>query len=114
MNNRFAPDRFSLTNYALMSLIESAYSLKEYQVLNAPAWLKSERWTLEIKTAVPTSYQEKFRLLQALLADRFQLKFHRETRMNPVYSLVVAKGDQDSRSLRTTSPVGLNTATIEL
>ena len=44
MNNRFSPDRFTLINYALISLIEDAYYLREYQILNAPAWLRSERW----------------------------------------------------------------------
>ena len=92
MNNRFSAERFTLINYALMSLIESAYSLREYQILNAPGWLRSERWTLEVKTTEPTNTGQKLQLLQPLLADRFQLKVHRETRMLAVYSLVVAKG----------------------
>src|SRR5712672_199061 len=90
MNNRFSSQRFTLINYALMSLIEDAYSLRAYQIVNAPAWLRSERWTLEIKTTGPTNIQQKNQLLRSLLEDRFQLKVRREKRMLPVYTLVVA------------------------
>src|ERR1022692_2643466 len=53
MGNRFPPGRFTLTGYSLMSLIENAYSVKEYQVLKAPGWLSSERWTLEGELTQP-------------------------------------------------------------
>ena len=92
MNNHFSADRFTLIGYAAKTLIENAFGVKDYQVLNAPDWTRSERWTLEIKTTAPTNYQQKDQLLQPLLADRFQLKYHRETRSMPVYSLVLAKG----------------------
>jgi uncharacterized protein (TIGR03435 family) len=36
MGNHFSPGRFSLQNYSLMSLIEWAYGLREYQILDAP------------------------------------------------------------------------------
>ena len=92
MNNHFSADRFTLIGYAAKTLIESAFGLKDYQVLNAPEWTRSERWTLEIKTTASTTYQQKFELLQPLLADRFQLKIRRETRTMPIYSLVIAQG----------------------
>lgn len=101
MNNHFSADRFTLTGYAAKTLIEQAHSVKDYQVLNAPDWTRSERWTLEVKTTVPTNYQQKFQLLQPLLAERFQLKIHHETRTMPVYSLAVAKGGP---KLRTPDP----------
>jgi len=43
MGNHFSPRRFTLTNYSLMALIEWAYRLKEYQIVDAPGWLRSER-----------------------------------------------------------------------
>jgi uncharacterized protein (TIGR03435 family) len=92
MNNHFSADRFTLIGYAAKTLIQSAFGMKDYQILNAPDWTRSERWTLEIKTTAPTTYEQKFQLLQPLLADRFQLKVHRETKTMPIYSLVVAKG----------------------
>jgi uncharacterized protein (TIGR03435 family) len=92
MNNHFSADRFTPINYAAQSLIENAFGVRDYQVLNAPDWTRSEGWTLEIKTTAPTSYEQKFRLLQPLLAERFRLRFHHETKIMPVFSLLVAKG----------------------
>jgi uncharacterized protein (TIGR03435 family) len=92
MNNHFAAKQFTLIGYAAKALIETAFGVKDYQVVNAPDWTRSERWTLEVKTTAPTNYQQKDELLQPLLADRFGLKFHRETRTMAVYVLVVAPG----------------------
>lgn len=106
MNNHFSSDRFTLINYSLMTLLENAWSLREYQILNAPGWLRSERWTLEVKTSAPSNMQQKFQLLRPLLADRFQVSFHRETRMLPVYLLVVAKGGPKLQKTRDDEPQG--------
>jgi uncharacterized protein (TIGR03435 family) len=60
----------------------------------APAWLDSERFTTKAKASGSPSILEMFTgpLMQALLADRFKLKFHRETREVPVYELTVSHG----------------------
>ncbi len=92
MNNRATPGRFSFTGYSLMSLIETAYSLKEYQILDAPGWLTSERWTLEGELTQPVRIFQHLQSLQPVLAARFSLKIRHETRTMPIYSLVVAKG----------------------
>ena len=92
MGNRFPPGRFTLTGYSLMSLIESAYSVKEYQILDAPGWMSSERWNLEGELTQPVSMFSYPQLLQPVLADRYHLKIRRETRAMPIYSLVIAKG----------------------
>jgi len=92
MGNSFPPGRFTLTGYSLMSLIESAYSVKEYQVLDAPGWMSSERWTLIGELTQPVRMFTYLQLLQPVLAERYHLKIRHETRMMPIYSLVVAKG----------------------
>jgi uncharacterized protein (TIGR03435 family) len=92
MNNHFSADRFTLIGYAAKTLIENAFGVKDYQVLNAPEWTRSERWTLEVKTTTPVDSRQRSELMQALLADRFQLKIRHETRTIPIYSLVIAKG----------------------
>jgi uncharacterized protein (TIGR03435 family) len=92
MGNRFPPGRFTFTGYSLMSLIESAYSVKEYQILDAPGWMSSERWNLEGELTQPVSMFSYPQLLQPVLADRYHLKIRRETRTMPIYSLVIAKG----------------------
>jgi uncharacterized protein (TIGR03435 family) len=92
MGNHFSPGRFTLKNYSLMSLIEWAYGLKEYQIIDAPGWLRSERWTVEGALNTPVNFMANLTALQPLLAERFQLKVRKETRTGDVYSLVVAKG----------------------
>jgi uncharacterized protein (TIGR03435 family) len=90
MGNSFPPGRFTLTGYSLMSLIESAYRLREYQILDAPGWMSSERWTLEGELTQPVR-MFAWQLLQPVLADRYHLKIRHETKLMPIYSIVVAK-----------------------
>ena len=91
MNNRFPPGRFTLIGYTLLSLIESAYSVREYQVIGGPGWMNGDRWTMEGELSAPIRMFANMSLLQPVLADRFQLRVRHETRSMPVYSLVVAK-----------------------
>jgi uncharacterized protein (TIGR03435 family) len=91
INNHFGRELFSYTNVDLQTLIETIYRLKDYQVLNAPGWLRSERWDIQAKTTGPTTMRQKLDALKLLIAERFHLKFHHDTRDLPVYSLVVAK-----------------------
>jgi uncharacterized protein (TIGR03435 family) len=108
MNNHFSADRYNYVGYSAQFLIEGALGVKDYQVLNTPGWLRSERWDLDIKSTMPANPQQRDQLILALLADRFRFKFHHETRTMPIYSLVVAKGgaklkkaDPDERSSTT-------------
>jgi bla regulator protein blaR1 len=86
-------------------LIALAYDVKEFQILDGPSWISHEQYLIEAKPgdnpkgpilSVYLSKQQKeddeWRLrIQSLLADRFHLRIHRETREQPVYSLVVGK-----------------------
>jgi uncharacterized protein (TIGR03435 family) len=58
----------------------------------APAWIDSERYTIDAKPEAPqTVPMMRGPMLQALLEDRFQLKLHREAREVPVYALTQVK-----------------------
>lgn len=77
----------------LKSLIMAAYDVWTYQVSGEPEWADSVIYTVTAKTegeTAPTQDQAR-PMLQALLADRFQLKLHHEGREMPVYHLVAAK-----------------------
>jgi uncharacterized protein (TIGR03435 family) len=88
----------------LKYMIFSAYSiLMDNQVSGMPAWASSAQFAVEAKMDADTAAElgklsDKDRkkqlqlMLQALLADRFKLRVHHETRELPVYALVVAKG----------------------
>jgi uncharacterized protein (TIGR03435 family) len=84
------PHRFSCENFDLASLIMLAYDIPSYR-LSAPSWMRDAKF--DIVANVPGgSTKEQFRLMQQnLLAERFQLKTHWETKEMQVYSLVIAK-----------------------
>jgi uncharacterized protein (TIGR03435 family) len=73
-------------------ILRQAYGLEHYQITGGPAWLDTDRFDIEAKAAGEPTKEQMMAMLQALLADRFQLKVHRESREGNVYALVVAKG----------------------
>jgi uncharacterized protein (TIGR03435 family) len=83
--------RFTATNVPLQLLITIAYRIKDFQLSGAPPWLNSERYDVEAKAEGDPGFDATLPMLQTLLEDRFQFKFHRETKELPVYALVVAK-----------------------
>ena len=74
-------------------LIRDAFAVKDFQILGGPAWLGNNNYDFIATTPVPIEMNDESLqpYLQSLLADRFQLKYHRETRESPVYFLVAAK-----------------------
>jgi uncharacterized protein (TIGR03435 family) len=83
--------RISMTGVTVKILIQRAYGVRDFQIVGGPGWLGSERYDITAKPeGAATSDQVKL-MTQALLADRFQLKFHRETKELPTYALVVGK-----------------------
>jgi uncharacterized protein (TIGR03435 family) len=95
--------RFIASNILLKNLMEySAYGIPEVQIVGGPKWLNSARFDIEAKAdnAVTGELQTLDRgqrkhltqgMFQQLLADRFKLAVHWETRELPVYALVVAR-----------------------
>jgi uncharacterized protein (TIGR03435 family) len=82
---------FSATNVTLIRLITTAYRLQNAQVIGGPSWLTSARYDVAAKGAENATTAEVLSMLQPLLADRFNLTIHRETRDLPIYALVTAK-----------------------
>jgi uncharacterized protein (TIGR03435 family) len=76
---------------SLKFLITFAYNVKDYQVVG-PAWLTDSRWELVAKSAAPATHDEIAARMRSLLADRFRLQTHTETRDYAGLSLVAAKG----------------------
>jgi uncharacterized protein (TIGR03435 family) len=73
-------------------LMQNAYTLQAFQIVNVPSWAESERFEIEGKAVGDVGRDRIFLMLQSLLEDRFQLKTHHETRDLPVYHLVATKG----------------------
>lgn len=89
---RFLPGgRYSIRNLTLKQLLESAYSMQDYQVAGGPPWITESGFDIEAKGAGDPTREQMLQMVQTLLTDRFHLAMHRETRQLPVYALVVAK-----------------------
>jgi uncharacterized protein (TIGR03435 family) len=65
--------------------------VKDSQV-SAPGWLETERYDIVAKAGDAAMPAQLRLMLRTLLAERFQLKLHSETRQLPVYALAIAKG----------------------
>lgn len=85
------PGRLTVTNMSLKALVEFAYNIRDYQISGGPGWFDSDRWDVAATASGAVSDEEQKQMLQALLADRFRLNIHHETRDLPVYALSVGK-----------------------
>ena len=84
------PSGFSGRNVTLKRLIMDAYGLQPHQV-SGPKWLGDNEYDVEAKAYKPASKEELRLMLRPLLAQRFHLMVHRETKDLLVYELVVDK-----------------------
>jgi uncharacterized protein (TIGR03435 family) len=89
--------RINAMNVTLKLLIETAYGLQDFQLFGGPGWIETARYNIEGKPDSPVGPNEWKEMLKNLLADRFQLVFHRETKELPVYALVLANKDDKPR-----------------
>jgi uncharacterized protein (TIGR03435 family) len=72
----------------MMSLM---YKVPMRQILGGPDWINSDRFDIEARVDHAASIDDLHVMFQNLLADRFNLKFHKETQEGPVYALTVDK-----------------------
>jgi bla regulator protein BlaR1 len=83
-----------LLGVPLRMLIMRVYDVKVFQISGAPDWVRTERWDIQAKADGvdgQLTRAEEIPMIKALLADRFHLEVHMETREMPVYALVVEK-----------------------
>jgi uncharacterized protein (TIGR03435 family) len=84
-------ERYQASNTFLRLLIAEAYRVRFDQVTGGPDWIDRDRFDINAKAERPSKNPELRVMLQHLLADRFQLRFHRETKTMPVYELTAEK-----------------------
>jgi uncharacterized protein (TIGR03435 family) len=82
-----------ITNVPLLNVIVNAYGIPAFRLVGAPAWISRERFDITARIPEAHADGQVLLMLQALLAQRFNLKAHRETREQPVYEVVVARSD---------------------
>jgi len=87
----FRGGKYEMRSGTMIDLIRAAYSIDPDKVLGGPSWLESQRFDVTARAATATSYANAMSMLQALLADRFQLVIHKDTRPMPAYTLILGK-----------------------
>lgn len=89
----------------MRTLITTAYAVRDEQVAG-PGWLDSDRFDISAKIPRGTTAAQFRLMLQSLLADRFKMTIHRESRELPVYALVVSKGGPAMRASKVSGEPG--------
>ena len=90
---RMTPGGFEATGVPIGVLLRQALQKPDYQIVGAPAWINSERYSIRAKPPEGLPLSASTVMLVNLLKDRFQLATHLETRDLPIFHLVVARAD---------------------
>jgi uncharacterized protein (TIGR03435 family) len=86
-------NRVTILGLTTITLIRAAFSLRADQFSGAPSWTATEPYDIaaQADAGIALSFPQVREMLQTLLADRFQLRFHRETKEGTAYALVADK-----------------------
>jgi uncharacterized protein (TIGR03435 family) len=88
--------QLAIANRTVEGMLAFAYGVQKVQIVGAPGWIETERWDVQGLPDVPghPSLRQTQSLIRKLLAERFGLKLHRETKELAVYAITVAKGGE--------------------
>jgi bla regulator protein BlaR1 len=126
---RITPDGTALRGVPVLMLLRTAFNVETDRIIGVPSWATTNRYDIEAKVAPEDApkleklkAEDRRAMLIPLLAERFNLKYHHETREMPTYMLTVAKGgtklaaskpepadDQTPPPLGGTAPKGIDT-----
>jgi uncharacterized protein (TIGR03435 family) len=85
--------RFVMTNGPARVLINWAYPSVTREIVGAPDWVTYENYDVDARAGGEVSQEQLALMLRSLLADRFKLEAHFETRVRPMYELRVVRAD---------------------
>ena len=90
---------------SLLQLMAQAFHLSSLSqakntIFGMPSWIASARFDIEAEAPGSPTIDQKCLMLQSLLADRFKLVVHHETRQMPIYALVLARAGKPGAQLR--------------
>jgi uncharacterized protein (TIGR03435 family) len=115
VGSRNLPDGYSASNIALKMLLANAYGVKPDQITGGPGWIDSDHFDIEAKvvaangaTPQPLTREQSNLMLRSLLADRFKLVVHNETKEAPIYELVIAKNGSKLQESKPEESTGRN------
>jgi len=80
----------------ITDLLTFAYGVQQKQIINAPEWMDKDKWDIEAQPDVPGAPNDRQvkSMVQKLIAERFQLKFSKDSKELPAYVLTVSKTGQ--------------------
>src|SRR5471030_11425 len=87
---RSDPGRLEYSSFSLNAIIQRACEVKDFQI-SGPDWMASTRFDVIAKLPADTPGSKVPEMLRSLLAERFKMATHRETKELPMYALVVGK-----------------------
>jgi uncharacterized protein (TIGR03435 family) len=104
--------RFTINNHTLKEVIATSYDLAPRLISGGPAWVDSDRYDMVGVTPGDSQapWEQRQLMMQTLMADRFNLKFHREMKEAPVYNLVIGKNGKDGLKLKESPNPGQNSS----
>jgi uncharacterized protein (TIGR03435 family) len=79
--------KLDANNISLKRLIAVAYSVTDFQIFGNVAWLESDRYDMAARAPGPAGLPQLRLMLRTLLADRFKLQIHHESREMRIYTL---------------------------
>ncbi len=101
------PQRLWGRGVSLKVLIQWAYQVTDAQVAGASGWIDSKQYDFEAKAEGSHTSDELLRMLQPLLAERFKLALHRETKEQQVYVLATGKKTMNLHEAQPGQPANL-------
>lgn len=95
----FVPGGISISGMPVQMLLTEAFHVEDDHIIGAPGWVKSNRYDVQAKVSPDDApkldklkFDDRRSMILPLLVERFNLKYHHETREMTGYALVVAKG----------------------
>lgn len=106
------PGGIQVRNNTLRSLIRNIWNLNALQIVGGPSWMDQTRFDILATAAGSPTRDQMIAMAKAMMADRFKLAVHTETRPIPVYALVLARPDgRLGPNLRPSSLTGCDSPT---
>jgi uncharacterized protein (TIGR03435 family) len=97
--------RVFAVNVPLQRLVQAAYGVEENEIVGGPAWLDDALFDVEARAGSGTTPEQARTMMRALLAGRFGLTTHAETRQLPIFELQIATRDgKPAAGLRRSGP----------
>src|SRR6185312_4327506 len=96
-DGRFAFDltdggRLTAQNMTVWNLLRQTYGWRDSQMIGGPSWIKSDGFDIQAAPSAPVERDRAIEMLKTLLADRFHIRWHADTREMSAYALRVDTG----------------------